>query len=208
MIKKVFPILLLYIIFSCTTAKVKKGDILYRNLDNIDYTEILYSFKNNKEFNSKTGLNFTKNNNHVLDSIFLEDSEKFKIRNKVHLPKDLTLELIKDLVSELDKSFNSTKLEKFPVDISSVLKSDTKFLLIPFIKPCLELKESYSNRNTVLITNPYYTVKSFELKIFIIDVSQNTISFYGSKEAIRDKSLGYGHNMLRSLNEIFKEFNN
>jgi len=208
MIKKIISILLIYITFSCSSAKVKKGDILYRNLNEMDYTEILYSFKNIKEYNSKTGSNFIKNNNHVLDSIFLKDSEKFQIRNKVHLPKDLTSELIKDLVSELDKSFNSTKLEKFPINISSILKSDTKFLFIPFIEPSLELNESYSNRNTVLITNPYYTVKSFELKIFIIDVSQNTILFYGSKEAIRDKSLSYGHNMLRSLNEIFKEFNN
>jgi hypothetical protein len=208
MIKKVISTLILILIFSCNSAKVKKGEISYRDLNNIDYTEIQYSFESDKQLNSRAGINFIKNNNHTLDSIFLKDSEKFKIRNKIHSEKILNSELISDLIYASENNFNSTNLEKIMIEFQSLQKNKMEFLMIPYIKPSLTLVKSYSNRNTSLITEPHYTVSSFELKIFIIDVEKNNISLYGSKKVKRKKSLSYGENMFHSLNKIIEEFKN
>lgn len=206
MIKRLTPLFLMFIAFSCNSAKVKKGNMSHRDLNSMDYTGIFYSFDNEQESTSRAGSNIIKYNNHALDSIFGKDANKFKIRNKIDLEKDLTSDFVEGLISASEEDLNSAVIPKLPFK-RILLEKNTKFMLIPYIKPSIKLVESYASQNSILVTEPYSAVRSFELKILILDVAKNNISLYGSKKIRLNKGLSYGQILSNSLNEIFEEFN-
>jgi hypothetical protein len=205
MIKRITSVLIILLVFSCQSAKVKKGDISYREVKSMDFSDIFYSFNNDQESSSKAGSNLIKYQNHALDSILLNESNKYKVKNKISLNKDLTPDFINFLISASNNELNSVNLPKIP-NSKLLQENNTQFLLIPYVQPYLKLEKSYTSRNTILIREPSYDVKSFELKIFILDVAKNEISFYGSKEIRLNKGLSYGHSLIYGFDEIFKEF--
>ncbi len=208
MIKKLISLFIVILIVSCKSINVKNYGIEFKDIDNMDYINTTYSSKGDKILESKTELNFMEFYNYSLDSIFITDSEKFKIGNKVLLEKKSNQELIKNLILTSNDNFNNFQIEKFINETPIFKKNNTKFLLVTNVEPSLKLIQSYTGINSFLITEPYYITNSFKLKIFIIDVTTNRIVLYGSDKTRIDKRLSYGKNIVRSFNNIFEEFNN
>nr|WP_293301520.1 hypothetical protein [Allomuricauda sp.] len=206
---KISILLLCSILVSCSgsrTVAISNGST---ELNDMGYIDPIYSFESNGAQYSKSGQYFIEYTNLALDSILKADSSKYKMDSKLipnnnkmfrsYLQRELNIAL-----KEIETQGSLVNI-MLPENFRIMEGPNLELLMVPFIKPRLRSSGGgYIGHNGLRIVNhPYLYVDSSEVNVFIFDLKQNSIVFFGRVSG-KLKGKGYRKKIIDDLNSIYR----
>lgn len=196
-------------LYSCKSTRLVKSETSLKGLSGLAYTEPIYEFENEEVVSSKRGRLFVKYTTHIMDSIFKADSLKYKIGQKL-IPQNKEVfhsylqEELKTIMSEIALGTSPDTIS-IPEKLYIIDDPQLHFLMVPMIRPKLKFfGTGYSSPNRIVISSrPHYKVTEVEVNIFIFDLRQNKVAFFG--QALEKlKYSGFRKKFIKDINTMYK----